>query len=163
MQAQRKTNMQTDRQLAATARVTSRGSNVTAERCGEASIRQPLTLPPAAAASQFGTLRLPAPPLNLRTRVDTTSISNRHATRKTACCAGCQLSSVPISNRHLVRLEINASPAKSTSSLFLVDPNDAFGHVLYALFLLATSASQCGRLRHLSASPPPLDARSGWG
>jgi hypothetical protein len=64
------------------------------------------------------------------------TISNRHA-RKIACRAGCPLPSSrattsincsrptqanSISNRHLVQLEITATPTKSTSSLFLIDP-----------------------------------------
>jgi hypothetical protein len=49
-----------------------------------------------------------------------------------------------ISNRHLVRLEITASPAKSTSSLFLIDPKRP---------QLSTSSTR-------SSSQPPLQANA---
>ena len=63
-------------------------------------------------SSRFGTLNLINAPCNLK-RLE-------FATRKIACRAGCRFSPSRISNRHLVRLEIAASRAKSTTSLFLI-------------------------------------------
>src|ERR1700729_812968 len=57
--------------------------------------------------SPFGTLNLKTAPCNLKKLDFAHFASNRH-TR--------------ISNRHLVQLEITATPAKSASSLFLIDP-----------------------------------------
>jgi hypothetical protein len=67
------------------------------------------------------------------------SPSNRHS-RKTACRAGGHRSGPAISNRHaalsnrhLVRLEITATRAESTTSLFLIDPNQRqFSRVDYS-------------------------------
>src|SRR6201996_7227302 len=58
-------------------------------------------------SSHFGTLTPKISPCNLEKLDFTQFASNRHAR---------------ISNRHLVRLEITATPTKSTSSLFLIDP-----------------------------------------
>jgi hypothetical protein len=49
------------------------------------------------------------------------NFSNRHTPRNTTCRGNCHSSSSPISNRHLVRLEFDATPAESTTSLFLID------------------------------------------
>ena len=62
--------------------------------------------------SHFGTLYPKIAPYNLK-KLD-------FAVRKIACCAGCRFSFSRISNRHLVQLEIAATLAKSTRSLFLI-------------------------------------------
>src|ERR1700727_1777711 len=57
--------------------------------------------------SHFGTLNPKAAPCNLK-KLDFPQIASNSHSR--------------ISNRHLVRLETTASPAKSTTSLYLIDP-----------------------------------------
>jgi hypothetical protein len=89
--------------------------------------------------SRFGILHLKAAPYNLKKLDFAPFAFNRHA---------------QISNRHLVRLEITLTPAKSTTSLFLIDtkrPQFACTHFHSPETLVAQARPACVRFLSPSA------------